>query len=570
MGCVTVKLSEEGQKHKQITMFSWCSKCRELSKSVTMQNDTYCLSFGKYLELRFHGHAYRCRDLNRDETDLQTSSENKESICTHSIHRDHVQYFSYNGIVVSFSYTPVEAWEISLPLPKLLLKIHKTNEPAKYIDEIKSFSARGHEMFATIYDRLAQLSTDVLNSLKQTLNSDQLFFREKVAAVQILLSEASANVFEIDDAVFIMKKTLAESIEAWTQRLTDASTQYRAICSPAARSDLPSSVQATDVSPPIQPTDDSTECPHIDSGTVCTEDYRSDPESPLDSIKSNVFLSRDVSVDSENSTTQKSSATDGNSSLSTIQPTNQITERDTKSSISSDKKSVKTILRELLPSDKTIQPLQSPIPTSEHLTLPIGCVPVLIHDQDISSVIAYTLASFDYKSRLENSNLSDIHRKSYDASTDTEDASTLPSNSKESDKEKKTKLTQNHIEMNFQDSSSSTQFICKVYFARDFDSMRNKILGLFDSLDGFEKTSFYRRNTSVDDSKSNKEFDRKISNNSLNISCDPLKSNEKSEDVSKKDNEKIRAAFIRSLSKSVRWEARGGKSGSKFCKTMGI
>lgn len=256
MGCVTVKLNEEGQKHKQITMFSWCSKCKAVSKSVTMQKDTYCLSFGKYLELRFHGHAYRCRDLQRDESDSASTKSDTESICTHSLHRDHVQFFSYNGTVASFCYTPVEAWEISLPSLKLLLKIHQTNEPAALLGDIKQFSARGYEIFATIYDRLAQLLCDVefplLTSLKKTLNNDQLAFREKVGVVQTLLAETTANFYEIDDAVFTMKKTLAESIEAWQQRLADATVQYRAICASAAKSESTSSASTASASPPVQ------------------------------------------------------------------------------------------------------------------------------------------------------------------------------------------------------------------------------------------------------------------------------------------------------------------------------
>lgn len=261
MGCVTVKLNEEGQTHKQITMFSWCSKCKAVSKSVTMQKDTYCLSFGKYLELRFHGHAYRCRDLKRDDSDSTTSKGEHESVCTHSLHRDHVQYFSYNGTVASFCYTPVEVWEISLPSLKLVLKIHQTNDPLAMFSDIKSFSARGYELFATIYERLAQLLCDVefplLNSLKRTLNNDQLVFREKVGAVQMLLTEITVNVYEIDDAVFTMKKTLADSLETWQQRLTDASIQYRAICAAAAKAESASttgSAPLTSATPPIQQT----------------------------------------------------------------------------------------------------------------------------------------------------------------------------------------------------------------------------------------------------------------------------------------------------------------------------
>lgn len=285
----------------------------------------------------------------------------------------------------------------------------------------------------------------------------------------------------------------------------------------------------------------------------------------MDSSKSNVFLSRDVSVDSENLTVQKSHTIDGANNA----VLNQVTERDNKSSTSSDKKSVKTILRELLPGEKPIQPLPSPIPANENLSLPIGCVPVLVHDQDFSSVIAYSLASFDYKRKLDSLNYCDTHRKSYDATTDTDDASSsVPS--KESDKEKKAKSTQTHIEMSFQDSTSGTQFTCKVYFARDFDSMRSKLLSLAGLIDEHVRMPFYRKHASSDgEGKSSKDFDRMSSNNSLNISCDQFKSDEKCEDIPKKDLDRVRAAFIRSLSKSIRWEARGGKSGSKFCKTLG-
>lgn len=254
MGCVTVKLNEEGQNHKQITMFSWCSKCKEVSKSVTMQKDTYCLSFGKYLELRFHGHAYRCRDLKRDITDITPLDAPNESVCTHSLHRDHVQYFSYNGIVASFSYTPVEVWEISLPSLKLMLKIHKTNDPLTLLDDIKTFVARAYEIFATIYERLAHMLSDVefplLNTYKTKLNTDQLVFREKADTAKSLVSSGtSVNTYEIDDAIFIVKKSLADYIESWTQRLADATVQYRAICANAAK--LDSTVTAPPT-PPVQ------------------------------------------------------------------------------------------------------------------------------------------------------------------------------------------------------------------------------------------------------------------------------------------------------------------------------
>lgn len=295
----------------------------------------------------------------------------------------------------------------------------------------------------------------------------------------------------------------------------------------------------------------------IDSATICSEDFRSDPESPTDQ-KSNVFVSREVSVDSENSSQLKSgTSTDG------VLATNQVTERDAKTSTSSDKKSMKTILRELLPSEKSVQPLPTPIPAGENLSLPIGTVPIMVHDQDFSSVIAYSLASNDYKRKLDSLSCSEIQRKTGDAcGTDNEDtaSSSAGTTPKESDKDKKSKASQSHIEMNFQDAMTGTQFTCKVYFARDFDMMRCKVLNLAESFDENEKIPYYRKHANSD---SGRDFDRKSSNNSLNLT------DEKYDESQRKESDRVRAAFIRSLSKSVRWEARGGKSGSKFCKTMG-
>lgn len=55
---------------------------------VPLSNDSWSMSFAKYLELRFYGHQY-------------TRRANAEP-CGHSIHHDYHQYFSYNQMVASF------------------------------------------------------------------------------------------------------------------------------------------------------------------------------------------------------------------------------------------------------------------------------------------------------------------------------------------------------------------------------------------------------------------------------------------------------------------------------------
>lgn len=580
LGTVTVKLNQEGlsakqnqdnQYHKQILMFTWCSKCQEVSKTVALQQDTWHMSFGKYLEMRFHSHAYRRRNGTsnsmQDKSNQMLTDSDSTPTCTHSIHRDHVQYFTYNGIVVSFTYTPITPWEISLPTLTVDLRAHKLIDYATCIEELKLFSSRGHDIYASFHDRVAQLHTDVefpmLTSLKRALNNDQVAFREKVGFVQTLLTEPVINGIEVDDAIIVMKKTLADNIETWMQRISEATIQYRALSTATSKPDLvsivPPTLQNTPISstmpsaPSITSTAESKSEPFVDSGTICTEDLRSDPESPntIDSSHGTVF-SREISIDSAEQmpVAKANNVTETSANTSASEP---------RISTSSDKKSVKTILRELLPSDKAVQlSPQSPIPANEHLTLPIGCVPVLVHDQDFSSVIAHCLASADYRKKLEQSSFCDSHRKSFDSNADNVDEKEAQPTAA-TDKDKKPK--QIYVEVNFQTTSSTTptQFSCKVYFARDFDLMRMKLLRSSGNVGGaFEfKASTSKKDA---DDKLAMEVNRKSSSNSVD---------EKSEDVSKKENDKVRVAFIRSLSKSLKWEARGGKSGSKFCKTLG-
>lgn len=572
LGTVTVKLNQEGQYHKQVLMFSWCSKCQSVSKTVVMQPDTWHMSFGKYLEMRFHSHSYRRRngtsnalqDKSATELDIATADDTSaRSTCSHSIHRDHVQYFTYNGIVVSFTYTPITPWEISLPLSTVALKTHKPIDRVTCIDEVKVFSARGHEVYATFHDRLAQLHSDVefpmLTSLKRALNTDQVAFREKVGYVQTLLTEPIVNGIDVDDAMIVLKKTLADNIETWIQRISEATVQYRALNSAVVKQDAPTAPSL--VPAPLLPApavttsavvasasiaDGKSDQP-IDSGTICTEDLRSEPESPntVDSSHGNVF-SRE---DSDSGQMPKAITADAAINTSATEP---------RASTSSDKKSVKAILRELLPSDKPIQlPPVSPIPSNEHLTLPIGCIPILVHDQDYSSVIAYCLASADYRKKLEQSVYCDLHRKSYDSNADLDDKEPTPT---PSDKEKP-KARQLYVEVNFNTNTTATptQFTCRVYFARDFDSMRMRMLRA--NSDRGKSFAFKSSAAKVDvDEKLSMDGDRKASSNTNDEKCDEL---------TRAENEMVRIAFIRSLSKSLKWEARGGKSGSKFCKTLG-
>lgn len=550
MGCIQVKLTEDLHAYNlpHILMTSWCTICQSMTPSVPMQKDTWCYSFGKYLEMRFYGHAYRRRQLDKSESTAIKSEEDgiNQPFCTHSLHRDHVQYFSFNGIVATFTYSTIEVWEIHLPSLKISLKMPQLVDPSQFVTEVKNFSMSGYDVYAKIYEKLAILFGDteypMLGTLKKNLNSDQLIFREKVGVVQNLMNEKSVKISDIEDAILLMKKNLAENIDLWTQRLNEATTQSRTMSTTAK---LPSQQQEMTASTASQ-------SGSIDAGTICTEELNSEPESPTSISDVHPDINKLDFVSNEETTND----IDVNNT--------EREQRSTVASVTSDKKSVKTILRELLPSDKHIQNiLQSPFPLNEHHSLPMGEIPVLVHDQDLSSVIAYSLVSLDYKRALRTLYYNETHRKSYDSCAESDD--------KDSEKEKKSK-TSSHVEIYFQDLS--TQFTCKIYFARDFDLMRSKFIEpeRKDDAAGVKPSNRkHTTSTSESDGYFSKELDRKSSSNSLSVQSvlDSPRTDDEANDAQQKYINNIRNTFARSLSKSVRWEARGGKSGSKFCKTLG-
>ncbi|KAL7042422.1 hypothetical protein ACKWTF_001129 [Chironomus riparius] len=225
-GVVQVKLDVDHNKSESssILMTSRCTICNIMTQSVPMSSDTWCLSFAKFLELKFHGNFYTRRNIDQDDTNVMPA-------CCHSLYHDHIQYFANNGVIVSFMYTPIEIWEIKLPLLSLPLKCPEIIDKKSFTDKIKQFSVKGYEVYAKIHEKLANLSTEVktpmLEDLKKGLHRDRLFFKHRVDVVNLLLGSNEVYEHEINDAIYMMHKELADSIELWGPRLNEAASQLK-------------------------------------------------------------------------------------------------------------------------------------------------------------------------------------------------------------------------------------------------------------------------------------------------------------------------------------------------------
>lgn len=388
MGCVKVFLSEDNTKSDPNSIYftAWCSICNEVTPSVPLSETTKCLSLAKYLELRFHGHAYRKRSA-AAAGDENCMGSGANATCSHSLHRDYVHQFSYRGVAAKFQYTPIETWEIALPALTLNLHPPKIFNRFEVLEEAKSFSVKGHEVYTRVHERIADLATEDENSplvsnLKAIVSKDQFIFKQHVEIIQTLLTENKASPYDIIDSLLMAKRVLAESIEQWGPRLHEMAVAQKI----AAKQ--------------------SHEMGHhaVDAGMICTEDLRSEhsdispttthtPDTPRllaneDSTETNSTLN-----DTPTSTTDKHS-TDSHFVMPTVPPQ--------PTSSTSDKKTIKKMLTQLLPSAGPVNLLQSPFSNLEHHTLPLGAFPMVVHDHDFSSIIAYCLTSQEYKRVLSN------------------------------------------------------------------------------------------------------------------------------------------------------------------------
>lgn len=404
------------------------------------------------------------------------------------------------------------------------------------MEDIKNFAQRGYDVYANIYDRIAILSNDgefpMLPTLKLLINRDQQLFKKRVEVVQTLLIETEVNPYDINDAMLMVKRTLAESMELWTPRLHEASMQIKNI----VKSEIP-----------LQ----------IDPGTICTEDLIITASDSDRRSFENKELTDQINLITESHISVDDLSRSEENILSKSQETELITQVERSSKEIYDKKTLKSILSQILPSTGNANTLPTPLSCHEYHNLPLGLFPILVHDQDLSSIIAYSLISPEYKKSLSNlnnsGNTSDVN-SSPNLKRKCNNDSSNETDEKDSNFEKKNKYS-SHIEIMFHENATS--FTCKIYFVKEFDHMRMNFLNPPKMDETKEDRQNFNRHLSqseVDTRMFKKENDNERKNSSSKA------------EVFQEDE--IRKAFARSLCRSVRWDAKGGKSGSKFSKTL--
>ncbi|XP_061042927.1 1-phosphatidylinositol 3-phosphate 5-kinase isoform X4 [Eubalaena glacialis] len=525
-GCVQIILKEldspvPGYQHTILT-YSWCRICKQVTPVVALSNESWSMSFAKYLELRFYGHQY-------------TRRANAEP-CGHSIHHDYHQYFSYNQMVASFSYSPIRLLEVCVPLPKIFIK-RQVPLKVSLLQDLKDFFQKVSQVYLAVDERLASLKTDTFSKTreekmedifaqKEMEESEFKSWTEKMQARLLSSSvETPQQLQSVFESLIAKKQSLCEVLQAWNNRLQDLFQQEKGRKRPSVppspgrlRQGEESKISAMDASP-------RNASPGLQNGekedrflaTLSSQSSTNSPHLQLPTPPEGV----------------PEQAVGGPPELDTASSSEDVFDGHLLGSADSqvkEKSTMKAIFANLLPGN-SYNPIPFPFdPDKHYLMYEHERVPIAVCEKEPSSIIAFALSCKEYRNALEE--LSKVTlRNSAEEGLPTN--STLDSRPKSSspirlpeisggqtnrtaevepqpnevdggDTQKK-QLTNPHVELQFSDANA--KFYCRLYYAGEFHKMREVILG-----------------SSEED-------------------------------------------FIRSLSHSSPWQARGGKSGAAFYAT---
>uniref|UniRef100_A0A672SRW0 1-phosphatidylinositol-3-phosphate 5-kinase n=1 Tax=Sinocyclocheilus grahami TaxID=75366 RepID=A0A672SRW0_SINGR len=527
-GCVQIVLKEldspvPGYQHT-ILNYSWCRICKQVTPVVPLSNDSWSMSFAKYLELRFYGHQY-------------TRRANAEP-CGHSIHKDYHQYFSYNQMVASFSYITVRLLEICLPPPKIIIRSQGPSK-ANLQQDLKDFSQKMAQVYLAIDDRLTSLKTDTFSKTREEKMEDMFAqkdmeeseLRSWIEKLQVRLQTSTMDspqqLQAVLESVVVKKQGLCETLQSWNNRLQDLFQQEKG----RKRLSVPPSPGR------------HRQAASDESKTSALESSPRNPSSVVpNGEKEDRHLNTFPSSSGSSSFLQLPSPAEQASDVITSGPS--FPDQDSVSipddmfdghllgsndSQVKEKSTMKTILANLLPGN-SYNPIPFPFdPDKHYLMYEHERVPIAVCEREPSSIIAFALRYsflYMYNYKLDLKMLVLIHLNMYvfilkwikshlqipfRICSDMEFLMKLNvygisfAEEPESGDKQKKQTGNPHIELQFSDANA--KFYCRIYYAVEFHKMREAIM-------------------------------------------------ESSEDD-----------FVRSLSHCVNWQARGGKSGAVFYAT---
>nr|XP_051705141.1 1-phosphatidylinositol 3-phosphate 5-kinase isoform X6 [Oryctolagus cuniculus] len=396
-GCVQIILKEldspvPGYQHTILT-YSWCRICKQVTPVVALSNESWSMSFAKYLELRFYGYQY-------------TRRANAEP-CGHSIHHDYHQYFSYNQMVASFSYSPIRLLEVCVPLPKIFIK-RQAPLKVSLLQDLKDFFQKVSQVYLAVDERLASLKTDTFSKTREEKMEDIFAqkemeegeFKNWIEKMQARLMSSSVDTPQqlqsIFESIIAKKQSLCEVLQAWNNRLQDLFQQEKGRKRPSVppspgrlRQGEENKISAMDASP-------RNISPGLQNGEK-EDRFLTTLSSQSSTSSTHLQLPTPPEVISEPSM-------GGPSELDTASSSEDVFDGHLLGSTDSqvkEKSTMKAIFANLLPGN-SYNPIPFPFdPDKHYLMYEHERVPIAVCEKEPSSIIAFALSCKEYRNALE-------------------------------------------------------------------------------------------------------------------------------------------------------------------------
>eukprot|EP01103_Thecamoeba_quadrilineata_P011901 TRINITY_DN2951_c0_g1_i2.p1 TRINITY_DN2951_c0_g1~~TRINITY_DN2951_c0_g1_i2.p1 ORF type:complete len:1587 (+),score=332.98 TRINITY_DN2951_c0_g1_i2:205-4761(+) len=183
-----------------------CKVCDMDSIMEPMADETWKISFGKFLELSLYLPHYHP----------------PPSSCSHCIHRDHVRSFHFKNMIAEFEYKEIQVFEVAIPA--LNIKYSSSIHKQKSIELITNTAIH---VFDGIYNRLTEI---------KSLSKDSEYRKRVESLFQSLLSEKEAFLRHINHStthvdIEDLKKTLYSNVMLWKSTLLDLSKSAKKVSS---------------------------------------------------------------------------------------------------------------------------------------------------------------------------------------------------------------------------------------------------------------------------------------------------------------------------------------------------
>ncbi|CAG2172837.1 unnamed protein product, partial [Oppiella nova] len=304
-GCVLIVLRQLQQRveaaQNSIITWSWCQKCKTGTPYSTLSSDSWLLSFGKYLELKFYAPYYRRR-----------ATSSSVACYEHSLHVDHFQFFAYKQIVASFKYQSIDIFQLTLPPTRVPILCHPLIR-TDFIEDLKQIAIKGYEIYSSILEKLVSIKDEtsgtkyeiIVNEFMVIESKERANFRQRIEEIQLLLTSCSNEsmdekiVHKLQDFLIQLKKIIAESVHTWNQKIQDFIANKKKEEKMSQKSGPLTSVPtvAPKASPVLSATLEDTnspptDCPALESSGVISRNVSisstASLQSSLDVIKSDV------------------------------------------------------------------------------------------------------------------------------------------------------------------------------------------------------------------------------------------------------------------------------------------